>query len=105
MSETLFHHLKRAREAVAAGDSACALEFIEKFLSMAEGVDLDDAVRKQLQKQVEELHQLALAAQEGARLAMDQVRTIVEAARSLQTYDNIGTRKVTVTVAPVPRRY
>lgn len=104
MSDSLMRHLKQAREAVIAGDAARAMAAIEK-LSKAGEMRVDDAARPNLQRQVEELHQLALAAQKGARMAIDQVRAIVEAARSLQTYDSVGARRVAITVAPVPRRY
>ncbi len=98
-------HLNAARAAIVAGDSDQALACLERFAAAADRSPPEPDRRPALQARINELHRLALAAQTGARMAMDQVAAIVESARSLQTYDRLGARNVAMTTAPLPRRY
>lgn len=52
-----------------------------------------------------ELRLLADSALEGARSAADHLRALLQTARLLETYDNLGQRKVTDTAPPQTRRY
>lgn len=104
MTDRLMRHLNAARAAIVAGNSDQALACLEQFAAAADRSPEPDR-RPALQARINELHRLALAAQTGARMAMDQVAAIVESARSLQTYDRLGARNVAMTTAPLPRRY
>ena len=61
--------------------------------------------REMLEPALAELRDLAQAALQGAQQAAEQVRAIVQAARSLQTYDSRGRRHVTTTQANLPQRF
>ena len=52
-----------------------------------------------------DLRTLAQASLKGAQQAAEQVRAIVQAARSLQTYDSLGQRHVNETRANAPQRF
>ncbi len=102
----LITRLKAARAAVVRGDAAVALEEIERFAVAAEQAPPEDGdIREQIQAALTELQNLAQAAMEGAKSASEQIREIVQSARTLQTYDDSGRRCVTSTVARMPRRF
>jgi hypothetical protein len=61
--------------------------------------------RAQAETSLSEIRDLAQASERGARQAIEQIRAIVEAARSLQTYDSAGRRHATSTTAPAPHRF
>lgn len=52
-----------------------------------------------------QIRSLAEASLAGARQAAEEVRAIIRAARSLQTYDEVGRRNVTAVVATAPQRF
>jgi hypothetical protein len=58
-----------------------------------------------LEAALAELRFLADAALLGARSAADHLRTLLQTARLLETYDNLGQRKITDTAPPQTRRY
>lgn len=105
MNQQLNRHLAAARQAIIAANAPLALEHLEKFASLASQNPLDPKTREAVQNRLAELRSLADAALEGAKSAVTQVQAIVESARSLQTYDDLGQRKVTSVVAPAPRRF
>lgn len=105
MIESLTHHLTTARAAIIAGNAPLALESLDRFNQAAAQTPPDAATRVMLQSRIAEMRDLAEAAQRGSKLAIDQVRAIVEAARSLQTYDDAGQRHVSSIVAHEPRRF
>lgn len=102
----LLDYLRKARSAIVMGDSECALEEIEKFALAAERFPPEDPETKdRIRTAVVELDELAKASLEGARLAVGQIREIVAAAQTFQTYDDAGQRRVAHTIARMPRRF
>ncbi|RJE81929.1 hypothetical protein [Paracoccus onubensis] len=98
--------LKTARAAIVRGDAEGALKEIERFAAVAEqSPPEDDDIREQVRIALKDLQNLAQAAMEGAKSASEQIREIVQSARTLQTYDDSGRRCVTRTVARMPRRF
>lgn len=93
------------RTTLIAGDARAALTAIDGLSQAAARAGLDDEARTRLEPELAELRMLALASLAGAQQAAAQVRAIVEAARSLQTYDSLGRRNVTPTQAHMPQRF
>lgn len=105
MKDQLNHHLAAARKAIIAANAPLALDHLDRFAAHASQNPPDPATRKALQSDLTQLRGLADAALEGAKSAVAQVQAIIESARSLQTYDDQGQRKVASVVAPAPRRF
>ncbi|RMC35433.1 hypothetical protein [Paracoccus alkanivorans] len=105
MSGSLIKHLSSARAAIIAGDMELALDRIERFSTAAEKTPPDEATKEQLRSGVAELQILAEASLRGTRSAVDQIREIIQTARTLQTYDDTGQRQITSTVADMPHRF
>lgn len=102
----LLDRILRARSAIVSGDTHTALVEIEKFAATAEQLPPPDAETKdRIKSALAELDALARASMEGVRLAVDQIREIVAAAQTLQTYDDAGQKRVAHTVARMPRRF
>ena len=98
--------LEKARQAVMRGEPERALEEIEKFaIFVEESPPEDDRSKEQIRTTLAEIHVLAEASLEGATSAAEQIREIVQSARTLQTYDGAGQRCVENTVARMPRRF
>lgn len=105
MSDSLIRHLSSARAAIVAGDMELALDRIEHFSAAAEKTSPDEATKDQLRSGVAELQILAEASLRGTKSAVDQIREIIQTARTLQTYDDTGQRHITSTVANMPHRF
>lgn len=105
MSRALTRQMAQIRAALLSGDAQSALTRIDDLTRSAarHGISPDDRAR--LEPALAELRDLAQAALQGARQAAEQVRAIVQAARSLQTYDSLGQRHVTTTRATPPQRF
>ncbi|MDO6667860.1 hypothetical protein Q4511_02905 [Paracoccus sp. 1_MG-2023] len=93
------------RAAILSGNPTAALAGIEDFARQAARHGLDDATRAEIHPQMAQLRRLAEASLQGARQAAEEVRAIIRAARSLQTYDEIGRRTATTVVASAPQRF
>ena len=102
MSRTLFRQIDRIKAALLSGDAKGALVQIEEWSRQAARTGVDPESRARLETAIDELRELAQSSLNGALLAADQVRAIVQAARSLQTYDSAGRRLVTGTRAILP---
>lgn len=105
MTNIMSRHLAAARESIMAGKPEETLKHLDKFMSEARRNPPAGSDRDRLEVRVSELRALAEASLEGARSAAELIRSVVEAARTLQTYDDAGRRTVTNIAAPVPRRY
>lgn len=97
--------LNRARAAIVSGDSQAALKIIEGMVERLQDTGLDQDEHHAVETALTELRILAQAALDGARAAMDQIAEVVQAARSLRTYDSAGRRHVANIPADMPRRY
>lgn len=105
MSRALIRQAEQIKAALLGGNAAGALIQIDDWMRVAARKGLDPTTKEQLEPAVAELRALAQASLDGARQAAEQVRAIVEAARSLQTYDSFGRRLVTATRANAPQRF
>jgi len=105
MSRIVTRQMGQIRAALIAGDARAALKAIDALLQAAARTGIDDTARIRLEPELAELRVLALASLAGAQQAAEQVRAIVQAARSLQTYDSHGQRNVTQTQAHAPQRF
>jgi len=105
MTGALERRVARVRAALIAGEPGDALAAIEDLTRTAARRGLDEAARAALEPALEELRALAQASLRGARQGAEQVRAIVQAARSLQTYDCQGRRTVSETRANAAQRF
>lgn len=105
MNRALFRQIDRIKAALLAGDPAAALAHIDDWSRIASRKGLDAATHEQLEPALAELRALAQSSLNGALQAAEQVRAIVRAARSLQTYDSLGRRLITATRANAPQRF
>lgn len=102
----LLESLSAARSAIVRGEAERALTEIDRFADAVERAPPeDDDIRKQIGNALAELQTLARAAMEGAESATEQIKEIVRSARTFQTYDGTGQRRVTRTTARMPRRF
>ncbi|MBU3029200.1 hypothetical protein [Paracoccus marinaquae] len=105
MSARLMDKLAAAKSAVIAGQVDRALALIGDFADLATRTGIPAAERARFEARLAELRVLAEASQQGAQRALEDVRAIIQAARSLQTYDDNGRRQTAVTAAPPPHRF
>lgn len=105
MNRALIRQMDRIRAALLAGDAPTALEAIDGFARTAARKGIDAPTRDALEPALADLRGLAEASMRGAQQAAEQVRAIVQAARSLQTYDSLGRRTVSETRANAPQRF
>lgn len=105
MSRALTRHVAQIRAALLSGDAQAALARIDDLVRSAARQGVAPDARETLEPALAELRDLAQAALQGAQQAAERVRAIVQAARSLQTYDSRGRRHVTTTQANLPQRF
>ncbi|WP_410216846.1 hypothetical protein [Paracoccus sp. (in: a-proteobacteria)] len=105
MSRLLTRQISQTRTALLRGDIQGALGCLDEMTAQVARHGIDDATRERLEPALTDLRELAQASLQGARQAAEQVRAIVQAARSLQTYDSRGHRLVTATQAASPQRF
>lgn len=92
-------------QAVIAGDAALALARIEVLARRFERDGLQAEARAQADQALQHLLRLAQDSARGTQRAIDQIREIVQNARSLQTYDHAGQRHNTPTSASPAQRF
>ncbi|MBC9246186.1 hypothetical protein H4P12_05545 [Paracoccus sp. 11-3] len=97
--------LAAAKSSVIAGDAEQSLKAIDDFSNHIARVGVMPEDREVLERKLHELRQLAEASARGARQAVEQVAAIMQAARSLQTYDEAGRKQSTATAAPAAQRF
>lgn len=105
MTARLLEKLAAAKAAIIAGDPDRATSAITDFAALARRKGIPAADRALLESRIAEMRDLAEISLRGARQAIEEVRAIVEAARSLQTYDDSGRRHSASTAAPAPHRF
>jgi hypothetical protein len=105
MSRALSRQINQIRMALLSGDPQAALVRIDDLVRIAARHGVDAPTRQMLEPALAELRELAQASLSGAQQAADQVRAIIHAARSLQTYDSLGRKLVTATRANLPQRF
>lgn len=105
MTNTIDKQIKLIKTFIMAGRPQEALDGIERLLTIIEHTQPDTAATERLQACIAELRELAEAALTGARSAADQIQEIIKVARSLETYDQRGKRRIADTAAAQPRRY
>lgn len=105
MSRVLIRQMGQIRAALLAGDAPMALDAIDALARTAARKGIDAPTREALEPGLADLRALAEASLRGAQQAAEQVRAIVQAARSLQTYDSLGRRTVSETRANAPQRF
>ena len=104
MKSRFLRKLTDLKSAVIAADPVAATACLEDLAHMARrGLGVEE--RAQAETSLSEIRDLAQASERGARQAIEQIRAIVEAARSLQTYDSAGRRHATSTTARAPHRF
>lgn len=97
--------LINCKAGIMEGNPARAARCLEEFSARAVQDGISDEIRPELERMIKELHVLASFSLQGAQKGARDLRAIIQAARSLQTYDNAGHRQVSQTVAEKIRRY
>lgn len=105
MSRVLSRQIVLIRKALLSGDAQSALARIDDLARLAARHGIDAPTRTLLEPALAELRDLAQASLSGAQEAADQVRAIIHAARSLQTYDSLGRKLITATRPNLPQRF
>ncbi|TRW96062.1 hypothetical protein FNJ84_14575 [Paracoccus sp. M683] len=103
--QAIDRQLKIARDSIMTGRISDAARDVDKLLSLIQRVELDSARRQRLETRLKDLRELAEAALNGARGAAEQLQAIIQSARSLETYDSHGQRKISDTATAQPRRF
>lgn len=105
MNQRTSRLLAAAKASIIAGDAGQSLKAIDDFSSQIARSGLASDDREVVEKKLIELRQLAEASARGAKQAIEQVAAIMQAARSLQTYDESGRKQSTETAAPAAQRF
>ncbi|WCR11361.1 hypothetical protein JHW45_02865 [Paracoccus stylophorae] len=105
MNRSLIRDLAQIRSALILADPDKALRCLEKFVLSVQADGISAADRTRLEAELAELRVLADASLRGARQAFEEVQAIMQAARTLQTYDRAGRRHASSTAANSPRRF
>lgn len=105
MTDRITRNLEDAKAAIMRANPSDATVHIEKIVEDLEREGLLPAQRERLEPRLAELRELAVAALSGAKQAIDHVQAVLEAARSLQTYDSDGRRHVAPVTDREPRRF
>ncbi|AUH64775.1 hypothetical protein CX676_11865 [Paracoccus zhejiangensis] len=103
--QVILRQIKRIRTLIMAGRAWDAQEDVEHLTDLIRNDPPVAEDRDLIEAKLAELRLLAEAALQGAKGAAEQIREILHAAQSLETYDNQGARRVTDTAAPQIRRY
>lgn len=101
--DRITRQIQRAKSSIMAGDAKLAIDNVDKLMVLLKSKPPAD--RDLVEARLAELRTLAEAALTGARAAAEHMQEILRTARSLQTYDNHGQRKVADTAAAQPRRF
>lgn len=93
------------RQAIVAGDAALALTRIEALTRRLDRDRPDPEARATIEETLLHLRRLAEDSARGTQRAIDQIKEILQNARTLQTYDHAGRRCQTATQAVMPQRF
>lgn len=105
MNQRTSRLLAAAKASVISSDAGQTLKAIDDFSSHIARCGVVPEDREAIEKKLIELRQLAEASARGAKHAIEQVAAIMQAARSLQTYDESGRKQSTETAAPAAQRF
>lgn len=103
--QIIARQIKAAKAAIMAGKAGKAAEDVEHLMHLLGRYPPGPDDRARLEARLAELRDLAEAAIEGTRAAAEQMQAILQAARSLETYDPHGQRKIADTATTPPRRF
>lgn len=93
------------QQAIISGNAAQALARIDLLTKRFEGDRLTEDDKAQIEPTLHHLRRLAEDSARGTQRAIDQIREILQTARTLQTYDRAGRRRQTATDAALPQRF
>jgi hypothetical protein len=93
------------QQAIISGDAALALARIEALAKRFERDRLDPEAKPQIEQTLLHLRRLAEDSARGTQRAIDQIRDILQNARTLQTYDQRGRRQQVPTNAAMAQRF
>lgn len=93
------------QQAIISGDAVLALARIEALARRFERDRLDADAKPQIEQILLHLRRLAEDSARGTQRAIDQIRDILQNARTLQTYDKTGQRQTTPTNAAMAQRF
>lgn len=105
MNSGIEQRIKATKAALMGGDVTRAAENVEHLMDFLRTHPPEQDSRDRLEARLTELRCLAEAALEGTRAAAEEMRGILQTARSLETYDRRGRRKRADTASPPPRRF
>lgn len=97
--------LEKARAALLAGDAAGAQKSLDFFMRTIQERGIPAPEKERVETALADLRRLAEAALGGTRQALDHIATLIESARTLQTYDRGGRRRIASVLADPARRY
>lgn len=97
--------LDAVQQAIIAGDAALALTRIDALAKRFERDRIEPDAKAQIEQTLTHLRRLAEDSARGTQRAIDQIKDILQNARTLQTYDQAGRRLHTPTNAAVPQRF
>lgn len=97
--------LDAVQQAIISGDAALALTRIEALARRFERDRIEPEAKDRIEQALLHLRRLAEDSARGTQRAIDQIRDILQNARTLQTYDQAGRRHQTPTNAAMPQRF
>lgn len=97
--------LDAIQQAIISGDATLALARIEALARRFERDRLEPEARADVERTLLHLRRLAEDSARGTQRAIDQIKDILQNARTLQTYDQAGRRRQTPTSAAMPQRF
>lgn len=103
--DAIDRQLATTKAAIMAGRAEDAVAGLDRLVTLLRRNPPGPERRASLEAKLTELRGLAEAALTGARSAAEQIQALVQAARSLETYDRRGQRKIADTATAQPRRY
>lgn len=105
MHDSLRKQIGRTKASIMAGKPDAATKDIDALVALLQKHPPAPDERDRVEEKLAELRGIAEAALTGARSAAEQVQAIIQAARSLQTYDSRGQLNIAAAVAARPRRF
>lgn len=93
------------QQAIVSGDPTLALARIEALSKRFDRDGVDADTRPRIEQTLLHLRRLAEDSARGTQRAIDQIRDILQNARTLQTYDKAGQRRTTPTNAALAQRF
>lgn len=105
MHDSLKKQIGKTKASIMAGKPDLATRDIDTLVALLKKHPPSQDERDHVEERLAELRSIAEAALTGARSAAEQVQAIIQAARSLQTYDNRGQLNIAAVTSARPRRF